>query len=218
MCAMAQLADLFLHLDGNLSQLIAWAGSWTYVALFAVVFCETGLVVTPFLPGDSFLFAAGSLGAIGVLNFPLLLVLFFVAAFLGNELNYYIGKTIGLKILEGPFKHWVQKKHLLAAEKFFEQHGAKAVVFARFMPIVRTVVPFTAGISRMDPKRYMLFNALGAAAWVLLFTVGGFLFGNIPSVKHNFSLVIFAIIIISFIPPFLEWRRERKAGDKKGKA
>ena len=215
---MTQLISLFLHLDRHLSDLIAWAGGWSYVALFAVVFCETGFVVTPFLPGDSFLFAAGSLAALGALNLPLLLITLFAAAFLGNEINYIIGREIGLKLLEGPFKRWVDKRHIHKAEVFFAKHGVKAVVFARFIPIVRTVVPFTAGISRMDPRRFTMYNAIGAAAWILIFTLGGYYFGNIPAVKENFTLVVLAIIVLSIIPPFVEWWRDRKAGDKMPKA
>jgi len=215
---MAQLIDLFLHLDRHLSQLITWAGAWSYVALFGVIFCETGLVITPFLPGDSFLFASGSLAAIGALNLPLLLIVFLVAAFLGNEINYLIGREIGLKLLEGPFKRWIDKKHIHKAEVFFAKHGVKAVVFARFIPIVRTIVPFTAGISRMEPRRFTLYNAIGATAWILLFTLGGYFFGNIPSVKENFSLVVLAIIVLSLIPPVVEWWRDRKADDKMSKA
>ncbi len=211
---MMQLLDYFLHLDAHLSQLIAWAGNWSYAALFAVIFCETGLVVTPFLPGDSFLFASGSLAAIGALNLPLLLLALFVAAFLGNEINYLIGREIGLRLLDGPFKRLIDKKHLQKAEAFFAKHGNKAIVFARFIPIVRTIVPFTAGVSRMDPRRFTMYNAIGAFAWISLFTLGGYWFGNIPVVKENFSLVVLAIIFVSLLPPLYEWWQERRTGDK----
>ncbi|HVM90624.1 MAG TPA: VTT domain-containing protein [Verrucomicrobiae bacterium] len=211
---MAQLIDLFLHLDTHLSQLISWAGGWSYAALFLVIFCETGLVIAPFLPGDSFLFASGSLATLDGMNIWVLTAVLFFAAFLGNELNYWIGRNVGLKILEGPFKRWVNPNHLRRAEVFFAKYGAKAVVLSRFMPIVRTVVPFVAGVGKMDPRRYSIYNAAGAAAWVILFTWAGYLFGNIPGVKHNFSLVILVIIIISFIPPVIEWWKARRGNDK----
>jgi membrane-associated protein len=213
MSAMAQLIDLFIHLDRHLAALVSWAGAWSYVLLFLVIFCETGLVFMPILPGDSFLFAAGSLAAIGGLNIWVLVGSLFLAAFFGNEVNYHIGRTVGLKILEGPFHRWVSKEHLHKAEAFFAKYGARAIVLARFMPIVRTVVPFVAGIGKMEPRRFAVYNAAGAAVWVVLFTLAGYFFGNIPSVKENFSLVILAIIVISFIPPVVEWWRARS--DKK---
>lgn len=213
MSAMAQLIDLFIHLDRHLAALVSWAGTWSYVLLFLVIFCETGLVFMPILPGDSFLFAAGSLAAIGGLNIWVLVGSLFLAAFFGNEVNYHIGRTVGLKILEGPFRRWVSKEHLHKAEAFFAKYGARAIVLARFMPIVRTVVPFVAGIGKMEPRRFGMYNAAGAAVWVSLFTLAGYFFGNIPSVKENFSLVILAIIVISFIPPVVEWWRARS--DKK---
>lgn len=210
MADMTQLLSYFLHIDQHLAQLIAWAGGWSYVVLFGVIFCETGLVVMPFLPGDSFLFAAGSLAALGALNLPLLIGTLFAAAFLGNEVNYWVGRKIGLKLLEGPFKRFIDKRHIVKAEAFFAKHGVMAVVFARFIPIVRTIVPFTAGISRMDPKQFTFYNAVGAALWIVLFTLGGYMFGNLPSVKENFSLVVLAIIFLSILPPVIEWWRERK--------
>jgi membrane-associated protein len=213
MSAMAQLIDLFIHLDRHLAALVSWAGTWSYVLLFLVIFCETGLVFMPILPGDSFLFAAGSLAAIGGLNIWVLVGSLFLAAFFGNEVNYHIGRTVGLKILEGPFRRWVSKEHIRKAEAFFAKYGARAIVLARFMPIVRTVVPFVAGIGKMEPRRFGMYNAAGAAVWVALFTLAGYFFGNIPSVKENFSLVILAIIVISFIPPVVEWWRARS--DKK---
>ena len=212
---MSQLIDLFVHLDVHLSQLIAWAGGWSYAFLFLVIFCETGLVVTPFLPGDSFLFASGSLATLDGMNIWILTLVLFIAAFLGNEVNYRVGRHLGLKLLEGPFRRWVNKEHLQRTETFFAKYGAKAVVLGRFVPIVRTIVPFVAGVGKMDPKQFSVFNALGAAAWVILFTWSGYLFGNIPSVRRNFSLVILAIVIISFIPPCFEWWKGRKGHDKR---
>lgn len=187
------------------------AGNWSYVALFFIVFCETGLVVTPFLPGDSLLFAAGSIAALGSLNLWVLIAVLLVAAILGDAANYWIGRELGLKLLEGPLARFIDQKHLDKANHFYEKHGAKAIVFARFVPIMRTVAPFTAGIARMDYPRFFHYNIVGGVLWVTLFTVGGYLFGNIPAVKHNFSLVVIGIIVVSLLPALLEWLRSRKS-------
>lgn len=208
---MLQILEFFLHLDKHLSQLVAMAGDWSYGALFFIIFCETGFVVTPFLPGDSLLFAAGSVAALGVLNVWALLIVFFVAAVAGDALNYWIGREIGLKLLEGPLARFIDRKHLEKANRFYAKHGAKAIVFARFVPIMRTIAPFTAGIAKMDYPRFFRFNVIGALSWVGLFTIGGFLFGNIPMVKKNFSLVIIGIIIVSIMPALIEWWRARKS-------
>lgn len=208
---MLQILEFFLHLDKHLSQLVAMAGDWSYSALFFIIFCETGFVVTPFLPGDSLLFAAGSVAALGVLNVWALLIVFFVAAVAGDALNYWIGREIGLKLLEGPLARFIDRKHLEKANRFYAKHGAKAIVFARFVPIMRTIAPFTAGIAKMDYPRFFRFNVIGALSWVGLFTIGGFLFGNIPMVKKNFSLVIIGIIIVSIMPALIEWWRARKS-------
>lgn len=207
---MTQLLDYFLHLDRYLIQLTAWAGNWSYGILFAIIFCETGLVITPFLPGDSFLFAAGSLAAVGGLNIYVLMVVFLVAAFSGNEMNYQIGKHLGVRLVEGPFKRVIDKRHLAKAEKFFERYGNKAVVVSRFIPIVRTFVPFIAGITKMDYREFAMANLIGAVLWVGAFTAGGYFFGNIPQVKQNFSFVVLAILIISILPAVYEWWRSRK--------
>lgn len=208
---MLVIIDFFLHLDKHLSQLIGMAGNWSYVALFFIVFCETGLVVTPFLPGDSLLFAAGSIAALGSLNLWVLIAVLLVAAILGDAANYWIGRELGLKLLEGPLARFIDQKHLDKANHFYEKHGAKAIVFARFVPIMRTVAPFTAGIARMDYPRFFHYNIVGGVLWVTLFTVGGYLFGNIPAVKHNFSLVVIGIIVVSLLPALLEWLRSRKS-------
>ncbi len=192
-------------------------GHWSYAVIFLIIFCETGLVVTPFLPGDSLLFAAGSLAAIGSFNIWVLLVVLLVAAIVGDAVNYWIGREAGLKLLEGPLFRFVDKKHLEMANRFYEKHGAKAIVFARFVPIMRTIAPFTAGIARMDYPRFFHYNVVGALIWVVLFTFGGYLFGNIPVVKDNFSLVILGVLVVSVLPVLFEWlraHRTHKLADK----
>lgn len=210
---MLQIISFFLHLDRYLSTIVASAGLWSYGLIFVVIFCETGLIVTPFLPGDSLLFAAGSIAALGALNLPALIIVLLAAAILGDAFNYWIAREAGLKLLEGPFARFVDKKHLDKAVRFYEKYGAKAIVLARFVPIMRTVAPFTAGIARMDYRRFAIYNIIGATLWVLLFTLGGYLFGNISLVKKNFSLVIFGIIIVSILPAVVEWWMARKVDD-----
>lgn len=210
---MLQIFEFFLHLDKHLSQLVAMAGNWSYGAIFLIIFCETGLVVTPFLPGDSLLFVSGSIASLGALNLWVLLIVLFVAAITGDALNYWIGREIGLKLLEGPLARFVDQKHLEKANRFYAKYGAKAIVLARFVPIMRTIAPFTAGIARMDYPRFFHYNVVGALLWVGLFTVGGYLFGNIPMVKKNFSLVIIGIIIVSILPALIEWWRARKSNE-----
>ncbi len=208
---MLQIISFFLHLDRYLSTIVSSAGIWSYGIVFAIIFCETGLIVTPFLPGDSLLFAAGSIAALGALNLPTLIIVLLAAAILGDAFNYWIAREAGLKLLEGPLARYVDKKHLDKANRFYAKYGAKAIVLARFVPIMRTVAPFTAGIARMDYRRFAIYNVVGATLWVLSFTMGGYLFGNIPLVKKNFSLVILGIIIVSILPALVEWWRARKA-------
>ncbi len=218
---MLQIIELFLHLDKHLSQLVTMAGYWSYAALFFIIFCETGLVIAPFLPGDSLLFAAGSIASLGALNLWALLVVLFVAAVAGDALNYWIGREVGLKLLEGSLSRFLDQKHLEKANRFYAKYGAKAIVLARFVPVMRTIAPFTAGIAKMDYLRFFHYNVIGASLWVGLFTVGGYLFGNIPAVKHNFSFVILGIIFVSVMPVLIEWLRSRqqnKPTDKKLKA
>ena len=215
------LIDFILHIDRHLSEIVAAAGWWSYAVLFGIVFCETGLIITPFLPGDSLLFAAGSMAALGAFELPLLLFVLFAAAVIGDAFNYWMAREWGLRLLEGPFARFVDKKHLEKANRFYAKYGAKAIVLARFVPIMRTVAPFTAGIARMEYRRFATYNVVGAALWVLIFTMGGYLFGNIPWVKKHFSVVVIAIIVISLIPVFIDaWRsyRERKGADKLPKA
>jgi membrane-associated protein len=194
--------DLILHLDKHLVDLLTQYDSWIYLILFAVIFCETGLVVTPFLPGDSLLFAVGALCAIdtsGTLHAPLVFVLLAVAAVLGNVLNYQIGRAIGPPAFSGRYR-LLKVEYLHRTEDFFRRHGGMAVALSRFMPIIRTFAPFVAGVGRMPYARFLSYNLLGGTVWVALFIWGGYLFGNIPLVKKNFGIVTIVIILVSLIP------------------
>ncbi len=195
-----ELIDFIIHIDVHLNQLIQLYGTWTYVILFLIVFCETGLVVTPFLPGDSLLFAAGAFAATGVLDPNVLFLLLSIAAFLGDTVNYSIGMYVGPKVFHKEKVRFLNKEYLIAAHNFYEKHGGKTIIFARFIPIIRTFAPFVAGIGKMTYVRFISYNIVGGIIWVALFIYAGFFFGNIPSVKNNFTLVIFAIIIISVLP------------------
>jgi len=202
--------DFILHLDTHLSELIQSYGAWTYGILFVIIFCETGLVVTPFLPGDSLIFAAGAFAARGDLNVVLLFVLLSAAAILGDTVNYWIGKIIGPKVFHRENSRIFKKKYLDRTHTFYEKYGAETIIIARFVPIIRTFAPFVAGIGRMSYLKFLSYNVIGGIGWVALFTFGGYFFGNIPFVRKNFSLVIIAIIIISLIPAVLEVLRHRK--------
>jgi len=191
--------DLFLHIDKNLVLVIAKYGTLTYVLLFGVIFMETGLVVTPFLPGDSLLFAAGALAAMGSFNIVFLWILMAVAAVIGDTVNYWIGHRLGRGVFEKGSKFF-KKEYLEEAEAFYAKHGGKAIILARFVPIVRTFAPFVAGISEMHYGKFISYNIIGGLTWVSLFVFGGFWFGNIPFVKENFHYVVIAIIFISIIP------------------
>jgi len=213
------LVDFVLHIDKHLAELIADYGTLTYVILFLIVFCETGLVVTPILPGDSLLFAAGALCVQhadrpgGNLSIVLLIPLLIVAAILGDAVNYAIGWKVGPGFLERGKIRFVKKAHLERTQRFYEKHGGKTIILARFMPIVRTFAPFVAGIGRMQYRRFAAFNIVGGVAWVFSFSILGFFFGNLPVVKKNFTYVILGIIIVSVMPIFFEmvkaWREER---------
>ncbi len=204
--------DFILHLDAHLSELIQSYGAWTYGILFGIIFCETGLVVTPFLPGDSLIFAAGAFAARGDLNVVLVFVLLSTAAVLGDTVNYWIGKVIGPKVFNKEKSRIFKKAYLDRTHAFYEKYGAETIIIARFVPIVRTFAPFVAGIGRMSYLKFISYNVIGGIGWVALFTFGGYFFGNIPFVRKNFSLVIIAIIIISLIPAVVEVLRHRKKG------
>lgn len=201
------LIDLFLHLDEYLDTIITQYGAWTYGILFVVIFIETGLVVMPFLPGDSLLFAAGTFAALGSLNVWFLAVLLMAAAVLGDAVNYSIGHYLGERAYS---IKWIKKEHLEKTHAFFEKHGGKAIFLARFVPIVRTFAPFVAGIGKMSYAYFATYNVVGGISWVAIFTFLGYFFGNIPFVRKNFELVIIAIILISVVPMFVEWWKARR--------
>lgn len=201
--------DVFLHLDRHLNVIIQDYGAWTYFILFLIIFCETGLVVTPFLPGDSLLFAAGAFAATGSLKVEWLIGLLCVAAVAGDALNYGIGNFLGPKVLTG-HSRFLKKEYLDRTHRFYERYGGKTIIFARFVPIIRTFAPFLAGVGHMTYWRFASFNVVGGIVWIVSFVVGGYAFGNIPWVKRNFTLVILAIIIISVMPAVLEAWRQRK--------
>lgn len=210
--SLAYVIDLILHLDQRLSALSTALGNWMYVVLFAVVFCETGLIVTPFLPGDSLLFAVGALIALpdAGLSFPLMFVLLTVAAVLGDAVNYRVGKAIGPRVFRSEKSLLLNKDHLLKAQRFYEKHGGKAIFLARFVPIVRTFAPFVAGAGNMNYARFWMFNISGAITWVGLCLTAGYIFGNMEIVKKNFSLVMLGIIFLSIVPIAIEWWRDRR--------
>ncbi|GAA5012321.1 DedA family protein [Acinetobacter puyangensis] len=202
------LIDFILHVDQHLVEFVTNYGTWIYVILFLIIFVETGLVVMPFLPGDSLLFAAGALAATGAMNPWMLIVLLFVAAVLGDTLNYHIGKYIGPRVFEIESR-WINKEYLYKTQAFFEKHGGKTIIFARFIPFARTFAPFIAGVSHMHYRYFLSYNIIGAACWVCSFILLGYLFGNIPAIKDNFTYVIFAIILISVLPALIAFVRER---------
>ena len=206
------LLDLFLHLDQHLNALAGSLGPWLYVVLFLIVFCETGLVVTPFLPGDSLLFAVGALAAApgSPIHVGWTALLLIIAAVLGDAANYAIGRRLGPRVFQTNSK-LLNHEHLAHTQRFYERHGGKTIILARFMPIVRTFAPFVAGIGKMRYPRFAAFNVAGALAWVSLFVFGGYLFGNLPAVKQNFHYVILAIVVLSIVPAVLEFLRARAA-------
>jgi len=208
-----QFLDVMLHLDVHLNSMITEYGVWTYLILFIIVFCETGLVVTPFLPGDSLLFAAGAFAGKGSLDLSALIPLLCVAGILGDALNYSIGKYLGPRVLKRE-KWFLKKEYLDKTQSFYERYGTKTIVIARFVPIVRTFAPFLAGVGQMNYSRFGIYNIFGAILWVGLFCVAGFWFGNIPVVRKNFTLVILAIIVVSILPAIIEAIRARKTPAK----
>jgi membrane-associated protein len=211
----AELIDVFLHVDRYLLEIIAAYGVWIYGLLFLIIFAETGLVVTPFLPGDSLLFATGALAATGALDLRLVSILLLGAAIGGDAVNYAIGRAVGVRIMvkartDPRWGRWVNPAYVERAHSFFQRHGGKAIVLGRFMPIVRTFVPFVAGIAEMSYPAFALYNVTGALAWVGICVGSGYLFGNVPIVKDNFSLVAIGIVIVSVLPMVVEYVRYRR--------
>ena len=204
--------DFFLHLDRHLAEIIAQYGVHTYTLLFVIVFCETGLVVTPILPGDSLLFAAGAFAALGSLDVWVLFGLLTVAAILGDTVNYSIGRYVGPKVFHYPKSRFFNPEHLQKTHAFYEKYGGKTIIIARFIPIIRTFAPFVAGIGGMNYSRFMVYNVAGGIAWVLIFTLLGYFFGNVPFVQHNFEFVIIAIVLISVLPAVWEMIAEKMRG------
>jgi len=209
------LLDVVLHLDAHMVEWAGVLGPWLYLLLFAIVFCETGLVITPFLPGDSLLFATGALCAVDGSPLQVVPIMGFLiaAAVLGDAANYAIGASVGPRVFTGEESRFLNRRHLLRTQAFYEKHGGKTIVIARFMPVVRTFAPFVAGIGQMRYRRFALFNITGALAWVILFIGAGYGFGNVPFVKRNFHYVILAIIVISMMPPVIEYFRSRSSDD-----
>lgn len=216
---MEAIIDLFLHLDTHLTDLVAAYGRWIYALLFLIIFAETGFVVTPILPGDSLLFAAGALAATNALNIYVLLGLLVVAAVLGDAVNYAVGDNVGPRIFRSIdrtswWQRMLNRDHLARAHEFFEKHGGKAIVLGRFVPIVRTFVPFVAGAGTMTYSTFAFYNVTGAILWVGICTLGGYAFGNVPVVRENFSLVAIAIVLISVIPIALEYLKHARQNSK----
>jgi membrane-associated protein len=203
------LINIFLHLDQHLNIIIRDYGLWTYLILFLIIFCETGLVVTPFLPGDSLLFAAGAFAAGGALDMLWLFGLLSMAAVAGDTVNYWIGNLVGPKIFHQEKVRFFKKENLTRTHEFYERHGGKTIIIARFIPIIRTFAPFVAGIGKMTYLHFISYNIIGGIAWIAIFILGGYYFGNLPMVKKNFTLVIMAIIFISILPGIYEVLRQR---------
>ncbi|MBP7273757.1 MAG: DedA family protein [Saprospiraceae bacterium] len=204
------LIDFILHIDKHLVQIVSEYQTTTYFILAAIIFCETGLVIMPLLPGDSLLFAAGAVVATSEnLNIGTLILVLSVAVILGDNLNYWIGRKLGPKVFEQNFR-FLNRKHLEKTQHFYEKYGVRTIVLARYIPIVRTFAPFVAGVGAMRYPRFFMYSLLGGITWIVLFTMLGYFFGNIPAVKRNFTLVIFAIIVLSMLPPLIEYWRQRK--------
>lgn len=199
--------DILLHLDMSLGMLIQNCGMGTYIILFLIIFAETGFVITPFLPGDSLLFAAGAFGALGSLDIKLLLFVLMAAAILGDTVNYTIGKVIGNEAYKENMQ-FIKKEHLLKTRVFYEKHGAVTIIIARFIPVIRTFAPFVAGIGEMNYTKFISYNAIGGMLWVALLTLAGYYFGNLPAVRNNFTFVIMGIIVVSIMPALFAFFRE----------
>ncbi len=209
---LSQAVEVFVHLDRHLNEWAGMLGPWVYGLLFLIIFCETGLVVTPFLPGDSLLFAVGALLSIpgSSLSLPLMLVLLSTAAVIGDALNYSIGYRVGPSVFSREDSWLLSREHLLRTQTFYEKYGGKTIFLARFVPIVRTFAPFVAGIGRMRYPRFAVYNVTGGLTWVFAFVLGGYLFGEVPVVKRNFHVVIIAIIVLSIMPAIVEYLRSRR--------
>ena len=205
-----QFIDVFLHLDKHLTEIVTEYDTWTYAILFLIIFVETGLIIMPFLPGDSLLFASGAICAVSgnSLHVGILIIILFVAAVLGDTVNYGIGNFIGPRAFSGNIK-LLKKEYLEKTQAYYDKHGGKTIIYARFIPIIRTFAPFVAGIGTMKYGKFILFNLIGAAAWVVSFTLIGYFFGNLPIVKKYFTLIILAIIFISILPPVIEYFKNR---------
>jgi len=202
------IIEFIIHIDKYLELIIQNFGNYTYLVLFFIIFMETGFVITPFLPGDSLLFAAGALSSISELNILISFIVVSLAAVLGDTVNYWIGNFIGPKVFESNSR-LLKKEHLKKAQAFYEKHGGKAILLARFVPIVRTFAPFVAGVSKMNYEKFLLFNVTGGILWVSIFIFGGYYFGNIAYVRQNFHIVVFLIIILSLVPILYEWVRSK---------
>ncbi|KKU25707.1 MAG: hypothetical protein UX37_C0015G0011 [Microgenomates group bacterium GW2011_GWA2_46_16] len=202
--------DLILHLDDYLSQIVSTYGTLTYAILFVIVFAETGLVVTPFLPGDSLLFAAGAIASLGSLHIGILVTLLTIAAIIGDTVNYWIGHFFGKKIVDNPRITFINQEHIDKTEKFYKKYGGKTIILARFVPIVRTFAPFVAGVGTMDYKKFIAYNVLGGLLWVSIFTLLGYFFGNIPWVQENFHYAVLAIIVLSVVPVIYEYIQHKR--------
>jgi membrane-associated protein len=202
--------DIVLHLDAHLLVLTQQYGMWVYAILFLIIYCETGLVITPFLPGDSLLFVAGALCGMAALQIEIVIPFLVLAAFCGDNTNYWIGRLLGVRLLGNTNGRLIKREHLDKTHAFYEKHGGKTIIFARFLPIIRTFAPFVAGVGLMRYRLFVMFSALGSVAWISSLTVAGYLFGNIPVVKNNLTLIIIAIMAITLLPALLELIRHRK--------
>ena len=207
---LASLLDIVLHLDAHLLALVQEYGVWVYAILFAIIFAETGLVVAPFLPGDSLLFVIGALCGMGSLELEVAMPLLILAAFLGDNTNYWIGRLLGLRLLNHASQKLIRHEHLEKTHAFYEKHGGKTVIFARFLPIIRTFAPFVAGIGTMNYRLYLMYSVIGGVTWIGSLTLAGYFFGNIPVIKDNLTLMILVIVFVSFIPAILEFIKHRR--------
>jgi len=210
---LASFLDFFIHLDHHMAGILEKYGTWTYLIVFLIIFCETGLVATPFLPGDSLLFVLGALSGAHELNILWLFILLAIAAILGDTVNYWVGSLLAPKVFRNEKIKFIKKEYLQRTQHFYEKYGGKTIIIARFVPIIRTFAPFLAGVGSMRYSRFLLYNVTGGILWISLFLLGGYFFGNIPIVKKNLTLVVFAIIILSILPAVYEFLQHRKKTD-----